>query len=761
VNDRQGDTVAVEAEGADAKFRGRLFRKYVLFFMAVVCVALISNGILEFFFYLQEYKGVLVRLQRAQAELVAARIGQLFDEIESQVGWTVQRPWSAGALDEWRFDLVRLLQQVPAVTQVAKLDASGREQLRLSRAAPEVVGSGADFSADPIFLEAIANKKHYGPVDFGRDAEPHLTLGMTGASGDAGVTVVELDLTFLSDSVAQVNVGTRGQAYLVDAQGRLIAHPDRSLVLRKTDLSQFPQVQAARAAGAASLPDEEQLAEDIQGRRVLVAHAPIAPFGWWLFIELPVEEGYAFLYASTLRSGAHFLAALALAALTGLFLARRMSVPVRALQLGAARIGSGDLGQRISIKTGDELEALGNQFNTMAAQLQDSYATLERKVEARTHELALANLAKSRFLAAASHDLRQPLHALGLFVAELRAQSLSAESLPIVERIDASVAAMNELFSALLDISKLDAGVLAPELTDFPIAQLLVRLEATFAAAARAKGLSLRVVTSSAWVRSDVILLERILLNLVANAVRYTADGGVVVGCRRRGGQLRIEVWDSGPGIPDDQRRDIFGEFYQLAGPERDRHAGLGLGLAIVDRLGRLLDHPIALTSTLGKGSCFAVLVPAVAARTADPAPSLPQPAIASLAGTLVVVIDDDALVLEAMGRLLRSWDCRVVSADSASAVLAALGHDGRPDLIISDYRLSHGQTGIETIEQLRAALRRPIPAFLISGDTDPERLRDARAGGYHLLHKPVRPMALRAMVSQLLKQPASAGTVI
>ena len=359
MKDRQSDTVAVQTEGASAKFRGRLFRKYVLFFVAVVCVALISNGILEFFFYLQEYKGVLVRLQRGQAELVAVRIGQLFDEIESQVGWTTQRSWSAGALDEWRFDLARLLQQVPAVTQVAKLDASGREQLRLSRAAPEVVGSAADFSADPMFLEAIASKKHYGPVDFGRDTGPWMMLAMAGTRSDAGVSVAELDLKFLSDSMAQVKVGTRGQAYVVDARGRLIAHPDRSLVLRKTDLSQFSQVQVARAAGAASLPDEEQLAEDIAGRRVSVVHMPIAPFGWRLFIELPVEEGYAFLYASTLRSGAHFLAALGLAALTGLFLARRMSVPIRALQLGAARIGSGDLGQRISIKTGDELEALG------------------------------------------------------------------------------------------------------------------------------------------------------------------------------------------------------------------------------------------------------------------------------------------------------------------------------------------------------------------------------------------------------------------
>ena len=334
-----------------------------------------------------------------------------------------------------------------------------------------------------------------------------------------------------------------------------------------------------------------------------------------MFVELPIDEAYAPLYASILRSGALLLAGLALAVITGLYLARRMVVPIRAMREGAARIGRGDFNQRISIKTGDELEALGDQFNSMADQLQESYATLERKVEKRTHQLELANLAKSRFLAAASHDLRQPLHALGLFVGQLRSRAASIDRERIVERIDTAVAEMNELFEALLDISKLDAGVLAPNLTEFPIARLLQRIEATFTETAHEKGLSLRVSPSSAWIRSDIILLERILLNLVSNAVRYTSDGGVIVGCRRRGDRLLIEVWDSGPGIPDNQRQKIFDEFYQLADPDKDRRGGMGLGLAIVDRLRRLLEHPLELTSAVGKGSRFTIVVPMVAAR--------------------------------------------------------------------------------------------------------------------------------------------------
>src|SRR5262249_26377310 len=232
--------------------------------------------------------------------------------------------------------------------------------------------------------------------------------------------------------------------------------------------------------------------------------------------------------------------------------------PIQELRTGAMRIGGGDLSHRISISTRDELESLGEQFNTMAAQLQESYATLERKVAERTRELEFANTAKSRFLAVASHDLRHPLHALGLFVAQLRIPLKSSERTKMIERAYAAVREMTEMFNSLLDISKLDAGTLAPKITDFPIARLLQKVETTFDQAARENGLRLRVIRSGAWVRSDAMLLERILLNLVSNAVRYTSHGGIIVGCRRRGDMLRVEVCDSGPGIPENQKQNIF-----------------------------------------------------------------------------------------------------------------------------------------------------------------------------------------------------------
>jgi len=351
------------------------------------------------------------------------------------------------------------------------------------------------------------------------------------------------------------------------------------------------------------------------------------------------------------------------------------------------------------------------------------------------------------------------LHALGLFVAQLRGRTRADERKRIIAHIDASLSAMNELFNALLDVSRLDAGALTPDLTEFPIGHLLKRIETNFAGAAEEKGLTLRVVDNSAWVRSDSILLERILSNLVSNAIRYTAAGGIAVGCRLRKDRLRIEVWDSGIGIPQDQQQQVFVEFWRVGKPEHDQRRGLGLGLAIVDRLCRLLDHRIELSSIPGKGSCFAVTVPKVRAETRSVKPPLAVLNRLDVSnGKLIAVIDDDPLVLEGMGGLLRSWGCRVVTGSSDEAVLTALEkYDNPPDVIISDYQLQDGQTGIDAIARLRDALETPVPAFLMSGDTNPEPLLDAQANGYPLLHKPVNPMALRATLTQVINKSKAA----
>ena len=570
-----------------------LFWKYVFLFVAVMSVALVTNSLIDIWFIYQEHRAVLVRAQKDQANSAAEKISQFITEIEGQLEWTTHLSWTIPSMEQRELDGIRLLRQVPAITEIALWDDQGREQLRMSRQAMDRVGGNINFSADERFKSAITNKVYYGPVTFRNGTEPYMTLALAGARRDAGVSVAEVNLTHIWDVVSQIRVGQSGKAYVVDGEGRLIAHPDISLVLRNTDLSQLAQVQAALAHTGTDDPVLARTALDTSGQRVLTAYAKATPLNWFVFVDLPEQEANQPLYTAIQRSSIIVVAGLILALVAALLLARRIVVPIRALTAGAARIGAGVLDHRIVIKTGDELETLGTELNNMAAQLRGSYAVLERKVEERTRQLQVANQSKSRFLAVASHDLRQPLHALNLFVAQLRTETDQAEKTRLAGRIDAAVADMNELFNALLDISKLDAGALNASISEFPISGVLKRIESVFAAAAREKGLRLRMVPCSAWARSDAILLERILLNLVSNAIRYTSGGGVVLGCRRAGRLLRIEVCDTGIGIPEDQRRNIFSEFYQITAPERGSRDGLGLGLAIVERLCNLLKHPI------------------------------------------------------------------------------------------------------------------------------------------------------------------------
>ena len=408
-----------------------MFLKYVTLFFAVILVALITNSAFEVWFSYQEYKFSLFRIQHEQAEAAAAKIGQFIHEIEAQVGWTTQLPWSAGTLEQRRFDGLRLLRQVPAITELSQLDATGHEQLRVSRLAMDVVGSQVDYSKDPMFTEAVAHKVYFGPVYFRHELEPYLRLSLAGTRRDAGVSIAEVNLKLIWDLVSQIKVGEHGRAYVVDGQGRLIAHPDISLVLRNTDLSRLPQVQAAHTLATHTPANHVQEAEEIQGRRVLVAYAPVAPLGWLTFVELPIEEANAPLYATLYRSVLLVLAGLMLALIAGLFLARKMVVPIQALRRGAALIGAGNLSHRISIKTGDELERLADQFNEMAGKLQESDSELERKVEQRTQELA-QSVEELRALGDVSQtvnstlDLETVLHAIVTKAVQLAATEAGA-----------------------------------------------------------------------------------------------------------------------------------------------------------------------------------------------------------------------------------------------------------------------------------------------------------------------------------------------
>jgi signal transduction histidine kinase len=357
--------------------------------------ALLTSGAIEIYFSYQENKVALIGIQREKAIAAASKIEAFIKEIEHQMGWTTQPQLVApgAALDQRRFDFLRLLRQVPAITEVSYLDAAGKEQLRVSRLAMDVVGSQTDFAGDPKFRQAKTGAKaglaYYGPVYFRKESEPYMTIAMAGSGPSAGVTVVEVNLKFIWDVVSRIKVGKAGHAYAVDGAGNLLAHPDISLVLQKTAFSGLPQVQEAIAGAprAGTADDELAIAHDFKNRRVLTSYATIPSLRWSVFVEQPLEEAFQTLRSSIQRTALLLLLGVVLSFLASLVLARRMVRPISALQAGAAKIGEGDLGERIEVRTGDELEALADQFNSMASQLKESYAGLERKVEERTREL--------------------------------------------------------------------------------------------------------------------------------------------------------------------------------------------------------------------------------------------------------------------------------------------------------------------------------------------------------------------------------------
>ena len=366
-----------------------------------------------------------------------------------------------------------------------------------------------------------------------------------------------------------------------------------------------------------------------------------------------------------------------------------------------------------------------------------------------------ASLAKSQFLAAASHDLRQPLHALGLFSASLQELKLDDNGREIVERIHINIDALEQLFNALLDISKLDAGVVRPNLASTPVGLLFERLQQIFLGAAREKDLTLRFVPTSAHVLGDPILLERILSNLVANALRYTQAGGVVVGCRPTGSdRVSIEVWDSGIGVgPHDQGR-IFEEFVQVGNPERDRRKGLGLGLAIAQRTAALLDTRIVLVSRPGRGSVFRFALSRAEPET-RPMRRVEPETLDAVAGLKVLVIDDEESIRDALSRLLGQWGVEIEAVAGPEEAEALFSGGRRFDVVLADFRLPHDKTGIEVIRAIRK-LQSPEPkACLITGDVDAALIGAARAEGLPLLHKPMRPAQLRAVLNFLASQPA------
>ncbi len=369
-----------------------------------------------------------------------------------------------------------------------------------------------------------------------------------------------------------------------------------------------------------------------------------------------------------------------------------------------------------------------------------------------------ANASKTRFLAAASHDLLQPLNAARLFTSALSQEMDASDMKRTIGHIDNSLQAAEELLSTLLDISKLDAGALTPRRNHFALADIIRPLRAEFEVMAEDRGLDLVVVPTAAWVDSDPQMLRRIVQNFLSNAVRYTQEGRVLLGCRRQGGRLSIQVWDSGPGIPESKQAEIFQEFRRLdqASRHKESEKGLGLGLSIADRMSRVLDHPIAVRSKEGFGTMFAVSVPMVAAQS--PAQQAEEAVTAKragnkLAGARILCIDNETLILEGMKAMLSGWGCEVFTATTIGGAKSVLRHlDSDPDAILADYHLDNEVTGLMALEALSERLEGAVPGIVITADRTEEVAEEVRRSGYQLLLKPVRPAALRALLTRTLQ---------
>jgi signal transduction histidine kinase len=406
-----------------------------------------------------------------------------------------------------------------------------------------------------------------------------------------------------------------------------------------------------------------------------------------------------------------------------------------------------------SLRNRFENEALAHELAHRAEELERARQTAE---QARA-EAEVANRSKTQFFAAASHDLRQPLHALGLFAAALSEKVKDPEVVQVVNSINASVDALEGLFNELLDISKIDAGAIKANPQDFALGPLLERLRMDFEPEAFERGLGLKVRPSRLHVRSDPVLVERILRNLITNALRYTPRGRVLVAARSRGTGVALEVWDTGTGIAAAQRERIFEEFYQVGNPERNSRKGLGLGLSIVRRLANLLGAPVGLSSEPGRGSRFSLTLP----RGMPPAPeaalsSARRREAGNLGGARIAVVEDESVVLEGMRVLLEGWGAHVIAAGSGDELLERLAAEPAPPaLVIADYRLREGRSGVEAIRALRSRYGAALPAIIVTGSTTPFNLDEAKALGAHLLLKPVMPAKLRTLIHFKLQETA------
>lgn len=753
-----------------------LARRYARWISGVTMTLLLALGSLESYFGYRESLDHIETTQALQAKQAAFELSVYLSTIESALRDVGRVAWDSPGFkrDQRREEFYRHLRMVPATTELRAVDKHGHERLRVSRTSPDQFDTGQLIEEPELAMVSPEQGIRFGKTFFRNDELP--TLHVSAVDGD-GAIVATVDLRLLGDVVARLGSVDGGLAYVVDPRGVLIAHPMPTLVLARPDLSGSEAVRAIQAmpAGSGGGGVRALFTRDIAGHPVIVTGTRITGPDWTVFIEQQRSEALKPAVATLTRTLLFMCLGIIAALFAGVTFSRQLAAPIVALRQATARIAAGDLETKLVVSRHDEIEDLAGDFNQMVRRLRDVYESLEAKVADRTEELShardvlaerseeieglnqrlvlqldellhrkdeaeRANAAKTRFLAAASHDLRQPMHSISLLLGVLQSRLDSLEHVALADKIQSSVATMESLFGNLLDISKLDAGAVQAHVEDVDLGWLLHRLEQTWAPQAAEKGLKLSVRACNVVVRGDAVLLERIVGNLVANAIRYTRRGGVLVGCRRRGTLVELQVWDSGPGIDPRYREAIFEEFFRIEAPGSGQEKGLGLGLSIVQRCAQILGYRLSVDSRVARGTVFRLQLPLSAATAASPRSS-PRLAASqqALTGRFIVVVDDDATNAQALVDALHACRCHVVAAASCDEVLAELHQHLRvPDLIVTDYQLVGGRNGFEVISRLRQHYDEAIPALMITANTDAGLQPRAAAQNARLLHKPI-----------------------
>jgi signal transduction histidine kinase len=615
---------------APARPHRRLIWKYTAVVVTLVAAATISVGLTELYFTSQDIKRAVTRVEKDKASSAASSIRQetraLIRELESVAQPTVGK--GRAGLEERVQDFQRVLEREPLVSSLTYLDGTGKEQLRSSLLEPVRRNSGIDYSRRPAFVRARADKQYLGPVHFVRGSQPHMTASLSEGVPGNGVIVADLDLSPIREIVERARVGSTGYAYAVDDRGELVTHPDINLVLRHTSFAALPQVQAALRSNADPL-DTAMVGRDENGTKVLSAYKTVEPLGWRVFVEEPLSEAYAPLRAAIWRTALLLVVFLLLAVATSVYLARRLVQPIESIQVAAAKIGSGELDQQIVVSSNDELGALADEFNRMAAQLRESYAGLELKVEERTrelatalseldeksHELEAASQHKSDFLANMSHELRTPLNAIIGFSQVLREEIVGGINEKQAEYLEDILSSANHLLSLIndvLDLSKVEAGQVELQVAPFSLQEALERGVSMVRERATQDGVHVTLHANGSLdaVTGDERRIRQVIFNLLSNAVKFAPAGGQVdIEATQSNGEVTVSVADTGPGIAAQDLDRIFEEFQQTD-LGANQAEGTGLGLALSKRFVEMHGGKIWCDSELGKGSTFRFTLP-------------------------------------------------------------------------------------------------------------------------------------------------------